>query len=87
MLRHLAVVMLALIGGLGYLRLGLSLAIAVGSVSFVYWLVLPAVLPLWPAMAVVLLAAVLGLVWEHRAAHVRSLRSGPSFPQATSGNR
>lgn len=76
MFRHLVVVVLALFGDPIYLmRVWLSLLIGFGLVVLGYWFVLPEVLPLWPGLVALFVAAVIGTVWERRAANTsRDLR-------------
>jgi hypothetical protein len=59
-------------------RLLFSLAIGFGAVCLVYWL-LPATLPLWPAVVAIVVAAVVGLLWERKALDSAGLHSNPSI--------
>jgi hypothetical protein len=68
MLRHLAVVVLALIGDPTYLfRVWASMLLGLGVVAVSYWLALPTVLPLWPAIVALVVAALVGILWERHA--------------------
>lgn len=68
MLRYIAIAVAALVGTVDYGRLFAMVVIAFCLVCAVYWLALPTVLPLWPAVLVMALALAAGLAWEHRAA-------------------
>ena len=76
MFRNLVVVVLALFGDPTYLlRVWLSLLVGVGLVAGGYWFALPEVLPMWPALVSLFVAAVIGIAWErHAANNSRGLR-------------
>ncbi|MDC6170893.1 hypothetical protein [Paucibacter sp. XJ19-41] len=68
MLRYIAIAVAAWVGAFDYGRLFATVVIALCLVGGVYWLALPTILPLWPAVLVMALAVAAGLAWEHRAA-------------------
>ena len=68
MFRHIVVIVLALFGDPGLLlRVWLSLFLGACLVALGYWLALPEILPIWPAVVVLLVAAVVGIGWERHA--------------------
>jgi hypothetical protein len=68
MLKHFAVVILAEFGDPTYLvRVWGSLLVGGGVVVLGYWLAAPDVLPLWPGVLGMLIAAIVGVAWEVRA--------------------
>jgi hypothetical protein len=61
---------LALFGDPGHLsRFWIALGLGACSVVLGYWLVLPQVLPLWPALLTLGIAAVVGIAWEIHASN------------------
>lgn len=65
MLRHLVVVVLGLFGDPTYLaRVWFSLLVGACLVALGYWFALPRVLPMWPGVVAILVAAVVGVAWE-----------------------
>ena len=76
MFRHLVVVVLALFGDPTYLaRFWVSLLVGACLVALGYWFVLPQVLPMWPGVVTLLVAAVVGVAWEiHASSTSRRLR-------------
>ena len=71
MLRRLAVTLLALLGDPSYLlRVWICVLLGFGLVALVCWLAFPLVLPLWPAVLVVAVSALIGVVWERYAAKI-----------------
>lgn len=66
MLRHLVVVVLALFGDPTYLaRVWVSILMGAVLVAMGYWFFFPRVLPMWPGAVAILIAAVVGVAWEH----------------------
>ncbi|MGV8893681.1 MAG: hypothetical protein ACOH2K_12220 [Burkholderiaceae bacterium] len=68
MLTHFFVVLVAIIGGLGFDHGKLWICIFCGCsvVGLVYLLALPTELPIWPAVLVVGISGLIGLSWERR---------------------
>jgi hypothetical protein len=75
-MRYLVIVALGLIGDPFHLiRVWLSLLVGAGLVAVVYWFSLPQVLPIWPGVATLLVAAVAGVAWEiHASSNTDRLR-------------
>jgi hypothetical protein len=70
MLRYLALIVLALLNDPTYLaRVWVALLIGACLVALGYWLALPLVLPMWPGLVTVLVAAAIGVVWEIHASN------------------
>jgi UPF0716 family protein affecting phage T7 exclusion len=69
MLRHIFVVLAALIGDLGFDhgRLWFCIFVSSSVVALVYFLALPSELSIWPAVLLIGASAVIGLVWERSA--------------------
>jgi hypothetical protein len=71
MLRYLVIVVLAWFGDPSYLvRFWLSLLVGAGAVALGYWFALPQVLPMWPGVITVLVAAAVGVAWELHASSI-----------------
>lgn len=70
MLRYLAVVLLALFGDPAYLaRVWVALLAGACLVAVGYWLALPQILPMWPGVVTILVAAGIGVAWEIHASN------------------
>ena len=70
MLRYLSVVVLALFGDPTYLaRVWAALLAGSCLVALGYWFALPKILPMWPGVVTILLAAGIGVAWEIRASN------------------
>ncbi len=68
MLRALFIVAVSCLGDPSHLiRVWLSVLLGVCLISLGYWLALPYILPAWPAVIVLLFAAVVGVAWELHA--------------------
>jgi hypothetical protein len=68
MLKYLVVAVVALIGDPTYLlRVWVSMLLGPGLVAMGYWFALPRVLPIWPAIVVLVIAALVGILWERQA--------------------
>lgn len=74
MVRHLVVALAAWLGDLSISRTQLCALLACGLVGLVYGWHLPEVLPLWPAVVVVVLATAGGIYWDKRRAHAPIVR-------------
>ncbi|WP_323003250.1 hypothetical protein [Denitromonas sp.] len=68
MLRLFVVGAFALIGGLCFLRLWSAIIIGASTLAALYGLLLPPILPRWPAIVILSVAIVGGLYWERAAA-------------------
>jgi hypothetical protein len=70
MLRYLVIVVLGLFGDPTYLaRVWFPLLVGACLVALGYWFVLRLVLPMWPGVVAILVAAVVGVAWEIHASN------------------
>jgi hypothetical protein len=71
MLRHLAVILFALVGDLSGMRLLASIAVTGGAFALACWIAFPGVLPLELGLGALALGASFGLWWERAACRGR----------------
>lgn len=67
MIRHLVIILVALIGDLTHVRLWLCITGGSCVVALAYFIALPFVLPVWLALMVVGMSGIIGLYWERHA--------------------
>lgn len=78
MLRHLAVAICAIVGGFEYFRVFVSVAVSVMVTLVSYWVAYPRLVPLWPALLIVFVGVVVGVIWENRSRNEKNHVSLPS---------
>ncbi|MCZ4303273.1 hypothetical protein O4G98_00855 [Zoogloeaceae bacterium G21618-S1] len=67
MLRLLTIAAAALIGGFSFLRLWCAISLGSLAAAALYGILLPPIVPRWPAIVILSIAILGGLYWEHRA--------------------
>lgn len=72
MFKHLAVAIYAIVGGFEHFRVFVSVGVSVVLTLVFYWVANLRLIPLWPALLIILLGVIVGVLWENRSRNQRN---------------